>query len=85
MASAKHKYLEDAALVIDGRVAALEEEYERVWKDKGGVFAATERSAIQEAKLCAAMIRSLMNGRYGKDPYKFAKTEWAHGRANSNT
>jgi predicted fused transcriptional regulator/phosphomethylpyrimidine kinase len=78
----KAKYIEDAAGVIDGRVAALEEEYERVWKAKGGRSAATERSAISEAKHCAALIRSLMNGRYGKEPYEFAKNEWSHGRAN---
>lgn len=78
----KRKYLEDAARVIDGRVTALEAELERDIAAKKP-WVASDRAAIQEAKHCARLIRSLKQGSY-RDPYRTAMTHFNHGRAADN-
>lgn len=90
MSSAKLKWLEDAARVIDGRVKALEEELERdamrhmstgqpsesaMWRD---------RAAISEAKHCARLIRALKQSapyRAYRDPHEIASNIWSGGGA----
>lgn len=59
------KQIENAALVIDGRVEALKREGEEFGYGPG------DRSAIAEAELLARMIRRLKQGPY-RDPYKAA-------------
>ena len=81
----KRKFIEDAARVIDGRVAALEAELERD-KDKAWISResrACDRAAIGEARHLARLIRSLKIRPY-RDPYKTAQDHWNHGRAADN-
>lgn len=78
----KAKYLEDAALVIDGRVKALEKELERdIARGVEPSRTAPDRAAIMEAKYLARLIRALKSGRYS-DPYAYAKDRWNKGQAN---
>lgn len=72
MAEGKSKYLEDAALVIDGRVAALEAEYEVARQRQSDITNAADRAAIAEARLCAKLIRSLGSKPYRGCPYSIA-------------
>lgn len=78
----KRKYIEDAALVIDGRVKVLEAEVARD-RERGGMTLASDIAAIQEAKHLARLIRSLKIGNY-RDPYAAACDHWNHGRAADN-
>jgi hypothetical protein len=75
----KAKYIEDAALVIDGRVAKLEAEYEVVSPNQSAVTNAADRAAIAEAKHCARLIRALGLRPYRGDPYTEAVARWARG------
>lgn len=79
----KRKFLEDAARVIDGRVAALEAELQRDIAKGLTMNLASDRAAIGEAKHLARLIRSLKIGPY-RDPYKTASDHWNHGRASDN-
>ena len=79
MAEGKRKYLEDAALVIDGRVAALEAEYEVVQQRQSDTTNAADRAAIAEAKHCARLIRSLALRPYRGCPYSEANARWLRG------
>lgn len=83
MGDAKRKYIEDAALVIDGRVAVLEAELERDKAAGNTASWASDRAAIMEARHLARLIRSLKQGSY-RDPYKAAFDHWNHGRAADN-
>lgn len=78
----KAKYLEDAALVIDGRVATLELELEHDVAN-GEPWVASDRAAIQEAKHLARLIRSLKQSPY-RNPYEAARDHFNHGRACDN-
>lgn len=74
MPEGKRKFIEDAAKVIDGRVAALKAEYEReAAKSEPPSYLASDRAAILEAELCARLIRQLGRGPYRGDPYEVAK------------
>ena len=78
----KAKYLEDAALVIDGRVEALTAEFKRDMER--GVEAsklAPDRAAILEAKHLSRLIRSLKKSTY-RDPYAAARSNWDSGRVS---
>jgi hypothetical protein len=81
MAEGKRKYIEDAARVIDGRVAALKEEYERVADTQADITNACDRAAIAEAEHCAQLIRCLSPRPYLGNPYKVAKERWSRGEA----
>jgi hypothetical protein len=81
--TAKRKFIEDAALVIDGRVAALEAELQKDMAKGLTASLASDRAAIMEARHLARLIRSLKIGSY-KDPYKAAINHWDHGRAADN-
>lgn len=82
MTEGKSKFIEDAALVIDGRVAALKEELARNQaQDPKFPHTASDRSAILEAEHLARMIRSLTLRPYRGDPYKVACERWAKGVA----
>lgn len=73
----KRKFIEDAALVIDGRVASLKAELAR--DEARGTALASDSAAIAEAEFCARMIRSLNLGPY-RDPYAAAYDHWNHSR-----
>lgn len=82
MPEGKSKFIEDAALVIDGRVAALKEELARNQeRDPKFLHSASDRSAILEAEHLARMIRSLARRPYRGDPYKVACERWAKGKS----
>ena len=84
MRKSKNDYLEDAALVIDGRIAALTAELKRdAAIDKNNPCLPQDRAAIGEARHLARLIRSLKQGNY-RDPYKTAQEHWNHGRAADN-
>jgi hypothetical protein len=82
MAEGKRKFIEDAAQVIDGRVAALEEEYKRVSPQQSALSNAADRAAIDEAKHCARLIRALAIRPYRGDPYKVAYECWNRGETS---
>lgn len=74
MTEGKRKFIEDAARVIDGRVAALKAELARdMAKVPVPSYVASDRAAILEAELCAMLIRQLARGAYKGDPYKVAQ------------
>lgn len=73
---AKEKFIEDAAKVIDGRVAALKAEMVRHPRS----VAPGDRSAILEAELCARLIRTLLHGPYKGDPFEVARFRWNGGK-----
>jgi len=75
MPEGKRKFIEDAALVIDGRIAALKREYE----EQPQARVTGDRSAILEAEFCAKLIRKLADAPYRGDPYKTAWKRWAKG------
>lgn len=80
MAEGKRKFIEDAARVIDGRVAELEAELARRSKEQSDITNAADRAAILEAKHCARLIRTLSPRPYYGDPYKVASERWGKGR-----
>lgn len=82
MAEGKRKFIEDAAKVIDGRVAALEEEYARVAKGQSDRMNASDRAAIAEAKHCARLIRTLARKPYYGHPYAVAHERWSRGEGS---
>lgn len=71
------KFIEDAALVIDGRVAALKAEMEK-YPD---AVAPGDRAAIAEAEHCARLIRTLALRPYRKAPYEVAYDRWNRGES----
>lgn len=79
MAEGKKKFIEDAARVIDGRVAALKEEYARVSESQSAISNAADRAAIAEAEHCAALIRTLARRPYYGNPYTVALKRWSKG------
>lgn len=81
MDKGKRKFIEDAARVIDGRVAALKVEYERDrLRNPNGMSLPGDLSAILEAELCAKLIRQLGRGAYRGDPYEIAcERHYHHG------
>lgn len=79
MAEGKTKFIEDAALVIDGRVAALKAEFEIEQHQQSDVFNAADRAAILEAEHCARLIRALALAPYRSDPYTVAVGRWSRG------
>jgi len=80
MPEGKNKFIEDAARVIDGRVAALKKELARNQeKDPNFLHSASDRSAILEAEHQARMIRTLALRPYRDDPYKLALARRAKG------
>jgi len=81
MAEGKRKYIEDAARVIDGRVAALETEYQNMEHHQAEVTNAADRAAIAEAKHCARLIRCLSPRPYMGHPYKVALDRWSRGES----
>lgn len=82
VAEGKRKYIEDAARVIDGRVAELKDELVRV-SDKQPEFSnAADMAAILEAEHCARLIRALGLRPYRGDPYNVAREAWWRGEAN---
>ena len=82
MAEGKTKFLEDAARVIDGRVAALKSEYAEVLKRQSEISNAADRAAIAEAEHCARLIRSLKLRPYRGDPYAEAEARWSRGETH---
>jgi hypothetical protein len=66
----KSKFIEDAARVIDGRVARLKEKL---------VDLPGDRAAIMEAEFCARHIRALAIRPYRGDPYEVAHQRWLAG------
>jgi len=81
MPEGKRKFIEDAARVIDGRVAALKAELARdEAKGRAGIATASDRAAILEAEHCARLIRSLGRAPYRGDPYEVANKRWSTGR-----
>lgn len=79
MAEGKRKFIEDAALVIDGRVAVLKAELARdEAMGRTGIETASDRAAILEAQHCARLIRALAHKSYRGDPYDIAigRTGW---------
>lgn len=81
MAEGKRKYIEDAARVIDGRVAALKAEYENVMHRQSEISNAADRAAIAEAEHCARLIRCLSPRPYTGQPYKVAVDRWSRGES----
>ncbi len=80
MAEGKRKFIEDAALVIDGRVAALKAEYETAQHQQSASVNASDRAAIAEAEHCARLIRTLALRPYrGAHPYAVARERWSKG------
>jgi hypothetical protein len=80
MSKGKDKFIEDAARVIDGRVASLKAELERKSKhNPQPPYLASDRSAILEAELLAKMIRALGLRPYRGDPYEVALKRWSKG------
>ena len=72
--SAKSRYLEDAATLIDERVAALKEELASPYgKAQCERSKACDGAAISEAELCANLIRRIKGLRYRDTPYKCAR------------
>lgn len=69
---AREKFIEDAAKVIDGRVAALKAEMVKHPKS----VAPGDRAAILEAEFCARLIRTLLDGTYRGDPFEVARQRW---------
>lgn len=79
MPEGKRKFIEDAARVIDGRVAALKAEYDKdAAKQPAPSWLASHRAAIREAELCASLIRQLGRGTYRGDPYEVARERRNH-------
>lgn len=64
MAEGKRKFIEDAARVIDGRVAELKWEYAREAAKRSDISNAADRAAIAEAEHCARLIRCLLRRPY---------------------
>lgn len=81
MAEGKRKYIEDAARVIDGRVADLKAEYARVSARQSDISNAADRAAIAEAEHCARLIRCLSPRPYIGSPYRAAVERWSRGDA----
>ena len=79
MPEGKAKFIEDAAKVIDGRVAALKAELEREEeKNPPPPYLASDRAAISEAELCARLIRTLLVRPYrSENLYETARKRWA--------
>lgn len=75
MREGKRKFIEDAAMVIDGRVAALKAEESRYPNG----LCASDRAAIFEAEHCASLIRMLLIAPYRSNPYKVARERWSRG------
>lgn len=82
MAEGKRKFIEDAARVIDGRVADLREELSRTSAERSDLSNACDRSAILEAEHCARLIRALLRRPYRGNPYAVAKECWSKGEAS---
>ena len=82
MAEGKRKYIEDAARVIDGRVADLKAEYAKVSASQSELANAADRAAIAEAEHCARLIRCLSPRPYIGNPYKVATERWSRGEAH---
>jgi hypothetical protein len=75
MVGGKRKFIEDAAKVIDGRVAALKAELARdMERELLPSTINSDRAAILEAEHCARLIRALARAPYRGDPYEVAKT-----------
>lgn len=81
MTVAKRKYLEEAARLIDGRVAALEAELADWQGRQPDRTTASDRAAIAEAKHCARLIRALALRPYRGCPYSVANARWSRGEA----
>jgi hypothetical protein len=77
MASNKQKYIEDAALVLDTRAALLESTFNQKDTMQSAVSVAADLAAIAEARHCARLIRSLLQGRYAGNPYWAARERCA--------
>lgn len=80
MSAGKRKFIEDAARVIDGRVAVLKQELARSELDPESVGISGDRAAIAEAELLAKMIRKLALKPYRDDPYEVAYKRWSSGK-----
>ena len=81
MSEGKRKHMEDAARVIDGRVAALKAELADMEARQPAVANAADRAAIAEAEHCARLIRCLLVRPYRSDPYTVATNRWSRGEA----
>lgn len=81
MPEGKRKFIEDAARVIDGRVAALKAELARDQvRGRTPPSLAADKTAILEAEHCARLIRGLSKVPYRGDPYEVAVKRWKGGR-----
>lgn len=83
MAEGKRKFIEDAARVIDGRVAALKAEYEAASPKQSALSNAADRAAILEAEHCARLVRALAIKPYRSDTYKVAYQRWNKGELDT--
>lgn len=81
MAEGKRKYIEDAARVIDGRVADLKAELTREASKRSDISNAADQAAIAEAEHCARLIRCLVPRPYLGNPYKVAVERWCRGKS----
>lgn len=80
MREGKRKFIEDAARVIDGRVAVLKAELARDEANgRTSIETASDRAAILEAEHCARLIRCLGTAPYRGDPYAAAWYRWTRG------
>ena len=80
----KRKWIEDAALVIDGRVAALKAEYATAASRQSDISNAADRAAIAEAEHCARLIRTLALRPYrNAHPYAVARDRWGRGEVEA--
>ena len=79
MAEGKRKYIEDAARVIDGRVAALKAELASMQDRQSDYTNGADRAAIAEAEHCARLIRALAVRPYRGQPYEIATYRWSRG------
>ncbi len=82
MAEGKRKFIEDAARVIDGRVAALKAELAEREAHQSEITNAADRAAILEAEHCARLIRALGIRPYRGNPYAVATDRWGRGEAS---
>ncbi|WP_156883401.1 hypothetical protein [Salipiger mucosus] len=77
--SAKQKSLHMASSVLRGRLASLQEEYERVKGQQDKDVNAADRAAMAELRLAAELVECLALGPVHGDPATVARQRWGRG------